>query len=164
MENGINVTDKYVCFWGSIFSNWAPCRFITDDTRAWCSSEQYFMYLKACSFNDYETANEIYQSDNPEDAKALGRKVKNFSEEVWEKIKYETMHMAVYSKFSQNKKLKDELLSSEYEGKLFVEGSPFDKIWGVGLIWDCPEIADEKNWRGENLLGKVLDQVREELK
>ena len=47
--------------------------------------------------------------------------------------------------------------------KDFVEGSPIDKIWGVGIAWDSPLIEDEGNWLGENLLGKILNSVREAL-
>jgi predicted NAD-dependent protein-ADP-ribosyltransferase YbiA (DUF1768 family) len=38
-----------------------------------------------------------------------------------------------------------------------------DKIWGVGLAAHDPSIRDRRNWRGENLLGQVLTQVRDEL-
>jgi len=162
MENGINVTDKYVCFWGSIFSNWADTAFSNKD-GLWHNSEQYFMWLKAKFFKDEETAKSIMNTSSPEEAKSLGRKVKGFNAEEWDKVCYEKMHKAVYDKFNLNKRYANCLLSEEYEGKHFVEGSPFDKIWGVGLIWNCPEIAEEKNWQGKNLLGKVLDQVRNEL-
>jgi predicted NAD-dependent protein-ADP-ribosyltransferase YbiA (DUF1768 family) len=45
-----------------------------------------------------------------------------------------------------------------------VEGTPFDPIWGVMIKWDDDRILDEKNWRGQNLLGKVLMRVRNDLK
>lgn len=162
-SEGIAVTEKYVTFWGSIFSNWAPCRFITSDKRAWRSSEQYFMYLKACHFNDYETAEEIYRSNNPRDAKKLGRKVKGFNDEEWSKVRYDAMFKAVYLKFEQDESLRGELLSPKYEGKHFAEGSPIDTVWGTGLIWNSPEF-DKEEWKGLNLLGKVLDDVRNNLK
>lgn len=45
-----------------------------------------------------------------------------------------------------------------------VEGSPYDKIWGVKIDWKDDKILDEKNYKGLNLLGKALMQVRNELK
>ena len=39
-----------------------------------------------------------------------------------------------------------------------------DTIWGIGLYANDPCVLDEKQWRGQNLLGKVLMRVREELK
>jgi len=45
-----------------------------------------------------------------------------------------------------------------------VEGSPYDKIWGVGLHWASEEILDEANWEGLNWLGDALMEVRRMLK
>jgi len=36
-------------------------------------------------------------------------------------------------------------------------------VWGVGLSEDDNKILDPKNWVGENLLGKILVDVRESL-
>lgn len=166
----VNVTDKYVAFWGSVFSNFYPCEIhVTNDwwdkpvDLHFTSSEQYFMWLKATYFDDYETADKILEAKTPKEAKALGRKVKEFEEEEWAKIREDAMYNAVYAKFSQNENLKAFLLADEFKGKKFVEGSPFDTIWGVGLDWRDTRIGDEENWLGLNLLGTVLENVREEL-
>jgi predicted NAD-dependent protein-ADP-ribosyltransferase YbiA (DUF1768 family) len=55
------------------------------------------------------------------------------------------------------------LLRPDLADKHFVKGSLVDGIWGVKVAWDDPRIDDEKNWDGMNLLGKVLDKVRERL-
>lgn len=47
--------------------------------------------------------------------------------------------------------------------QLLVEASPYDTLWGVGLVANDPRIGDEKNWRGENWLGQVLTRMREDL-
>ena len=59
--------------------------------------------------------------------------------------------------------MKNFILSKEFEGKGFIEGSPFDAIWGVKMDWRNPDIDNDYNWRGQNLLGKVLNKVRENL-
>jgi ribA/ribD-fused uncharacterized protein len=46
--------------------------------------------------------------------------------------------------------------------RIIVEGSPKDRIWGVGIKWDDPRILDPKNWDGLNLLGVALGEVREQ--
>lgn len=172
LEN-INITDKYVCFWGSVFSNFHPCKIhvmydLWDDVNynadfTFKSSEQYFMWLKARYFFDDNIADEILKAKTPKDAKSLGRKVRGFEEEEWEHAREEAMYDAVYEKFSQNEDLKEILLNPIFDGKHFVEGSPTDKVYGVGIKWDSPEIGDETNWNGLNLLGKILDDVRETL-
>lgn len=59
----------------------------------------------------------------------------------------------------QNPILKEILLRT---GNLeLVEGSSYDAIWGVKLDWMSDEILDRNNWRGSNLLGKALMEVRE---
>lgn len=163
VSNNINITEKYVAFWGSIFSNFNPCYFKNNDGE-WYNSEQYFMWQKAKYFGDEETANLIYNEKDPAKCKKLGRKVQNFDVDKWDKYSITAMEKAVYDKFNQNEDLKKELLSSKYEGKNFVEGSPYDTIWGVGIIYDSILIEDEDNWKGQNLLGKTLDKVRTLLK
>lgn len=162
---------KYVCFWNGWLSNfaWAPMKVKCADgvTHNFFSSEQYFMWHKAYHFKDYKVLNEIenlmFDDTSSSEAKALGRKVKNFNEEEWNKISYDIMFKGCLAKFSQNKVLFDLITSPEYDDKHFVEASPYDCIWGVGLGEADERIADENNWRGKNLLGKVLDRVRLEL-
>lgn len=164
----MRVTDKHIFFWGEWPSNWFSTYFIVKEGRKrlrFFNSEQYFMYVKAKTFGDEEIAERILsEGKNPKTAKALGRKVKNYDDTVWSEKRYQVMVDANMHKFSQDKKLKELLLSSEFDGKNFVESSPLDRVWGVGLAENDPLIDDENNWLGTNLLGKALDEVREKLK
>ena len=159
----VNIGEKYVAFWGSEFSNFYPCA-INLEGHTWGCSEQYFMWKKAITFNDKEIANQIWYTPDPKEAKKLGRKIKGFSDEVWDKVKEQVMYDVVLAKFTQNTTLANLILSSEFDNKHFVEGSPYDQIWGVGIIFSDPAIMDEKNWKGKNLLGKTLDMVRDKMK
>ena len=160
--NGIKIFGKYVCFWGSIFSNFAPCK-IEAEGNEFKTSEQYFMWQKATHFNDFVIADAILKAEEPKEAKALGRRVRGYDDKEWDKVRFEAMYKAVLAKFSQNKKYKDILTDKMFDDKVFVEASPIDCVWGVGIKWDDPAVADEKNWRGQNLFGKVLNKVREEI-
>lgn len=157
------VYDNVVAFWGSEFGNFHRCT-LTYKSFVWGSSEQAYMAEKAIYFNDYGSLYEIMLADTPREAKAIGRRVRNFNAEEWNKVSFDIMYDIVYQKFAQNKNLKEMLMDPELEGKHFVEGSPEDGIWGVKVAWDDPRIDDMSNWHGENRLGKVLDKVRETFK
>ncbi len=155
----MRITDKYVLFWETCFSNFFPCKIKYDDS-IFLSSEHLFMYFKATFFDDKDIANQIIKAGTPKAAKALGRQVKNFNELEWELFREEYMEVAVYEKFKQHPELQEELLNKKYLGRRFVEASPLDKIWGIGLHYDDLLCDQSDNWQGLNLLGKVLNKVR----
>lgn len=163
----IKVTDKHIFFWSGWPSNWYPSIFTAEyegKEYEFHNTEQYFMFVKAKTFGDDEIAERIInEGKDPKVAKALGREVKNYDDKVWNEIRYQVMLDANYFKFTKCPKLQETLLDEIYMGKKFVEASPVDRIWGVGLHQNDPLIDDEKNWKGQNLLGKVLDETREKI-
>ena len=120
------------------------------------------MWSKAMLFNDFETAALILETADPKKQKALGKLVENFNSATWDTRKLDIVIEGNFHKFTQNAEMKRELLSTG--DKILVEGSPYDTIWGVGLKYTDDLILDEKNWRGENLLGVALMTVRENLR
>jgi ribA/ribD-fused uncharacterized protein len=164
----MKVTDKHVLFWGEWPSNWYPAGFdvkVLDKgetkTLHFFNSEQYFMWVKAKTFNDQETADKILKTKDPKKAKALGREVKNYDDEVWSRMRYKVMVDANKLKYSQNKDLKELITSDKFKGKGYIEASPVDGVWGVKLGENDPDADDETKWKGQNLLGKALDETRE---
>lgn len=69
----------------------------------------------------------------------------------WDNIKNDVMIYILRQKFTQNLTLKNLLLSTG--NSILVEESPRDSYWGIG-----------KNRDGKNMLGKLLMDLREELK
>ena len=47
--------------------------------------------------------------------------------------------------------------------RVVVEASPRDRIWGIGLAEDHVDATDPERWKGLNLLGFVLMDVRDAL-
>lgn len=155
--------DKYTFFYKTRhpFSNWHPATFTDKDGITYTCSEQYMMYKKAMLFNDHEIAQEILMAPDPRDQKELGRQVKGFKSDVWEKHAKQIVYDACVLKFKQNPKLLEILMSTA--GSLLVEASPYDKVWGIGLAEDDPRIHDPANWQGTNWLGEVLTILREDI-
>jgi ribA/ribD-fused uncharacterized protein len=121
------------------------------------------MWMKAITFGDETIALRILlEGKNPKMAKTLGRLVKNYDDKKWNEIRYKVMVDANYFKYSQSEDLKKMLLNPEFDGKHFVEASPLDGIWGI-KCGETEALDDESNWKGQNLLGKALDEVREML-
>ena len=164
----MNVTKKHVLFWGEWPSNWYPAEFDVEmmikgekKTIHFFNSEQYFMYVKAIVFSDYNTADKILATKDPKKAKSLGREVKGYDDKVWNDIRYKIMVDANKAKYSQNEDLKKLITSDDFKGKEFVEASPVDGIWGIKLGENDPLADDEKNWKGLNLLGRALNETRQ---
>ncbi len=158
--NYYNETDKYIFFWHGPFSNFWKTKIKIKDLE-FLSSEQAFMYMKAKVF-DKSKCNKILETDSPQEAKKIGRKIRNYDDLKWASLRYDVMKDILFYKFSQNPELKIILLKTG--NKILVEGSPYDKIWGVGIHFKDELIYNESNWRGQNLLGKALMEVREKLK
>lgn len=134
--------------------------FIIDGIR-YCCAEQYMMAKKAELFGDYETYSLILKTNKPKEIKGLGRKVKNFIPSIWAEHKIKVVFDANFAKFSQNRELREYLCGTEK--LILVEASPYDKIWGIGLAEDDPNILEPNLWLGQNLLGFVLMDVRDKI-
>lgn len=149
--------DKYVFFYGSVFSQWAATPF-TENGRTFATAEQYMMYHKATTMGDMETAKKIMDTTHPDEQKALGREIKPWIQEKWDAVKYQIVVGGNILKFSQNPDAFEQIMTLG-KGRHFVEASPTDKIWGIGLSERDPRCLDEANWQGQNLLGKALDET-----
>lgn len=157
--------DQFLFFYygDDCYSNFFRSEFEFAGVKFFCS-EQAFMWAKAVFFRDWHTAGKIANVDGskrnaPFTCKMLGREVKPYVEEMWESVRYQLMIDVLTQKFSQNLQLYRTLIGT---GKLIlVEASPTDKLWGVGLAADHPDVTNPARWRGRNLLGNALMEVRD---
>jgi ribA/ribD-fused uncharacterized protein len=162
---------KYISFWGhqpskdgiitkTCFSQWWLANFTVDGIE-YKSAEHWMMAEKARLFNDTEVLDKIIACKSPAEAKKLGREVKSFDNELWDSNCFEIVVQGNIHKFSQNQNLKDFLLNTK--DRVIVEASPVDPIWGIGLALNDPNVENPENWKGTNLLGFVLMEVRDKL-
>jgi len=154
-------TEKFIFFWGGTFSQWCPSPFTIDGVEYNCT-EQYMMAKKALVFGDYEALNNIMNTDQPNEQKAYGRQIKGFNADIWNRVCRKIVYDANLAKFIQNPKMKLELLKSD--DREIVEASPEDRIWGIGMDENHPDILDKSKWQGTNWLGEAIMQVREKIK
>ena len=162
----MRVTSTHVYFWGSVFSqfyNRPDCLpLFTYNNKSFYTAEHFMMYNKALFFNDFYTASKILETTSPAAVKKLGRQITPFDPVAWSKVSYDIVVRGNILKFSQNPNELKQLLA--FQNHTFVEASPADIIWGVGLHESDDKILFEENWRGTNLLGKALNETATRLK
>ena len=163
----MRITDNYIFFYKDWPSNFQRTKIfvkINGKQHIFTSTEQAFMFEKAMFFDDYEIANLIYHNDNPNECRKLGRQVHGYNDEEWPKVRYDIFYKYNLLKYTQDKKLQEKLLDPKFDNKIFVEASPIDKIWGIGIGEDVDNIEDlEYKW-GRNLLGKIITNIRNRIK
>ena len=163
---------KFLFFWGhrpradgrvgpGCLSQWWPSPFDVDGVR-YDTAEHYMMWRKAMLFGDEATAGRVLHAGHPQRAKNLGREVRDFDESVWEAHRFGTVVAGSTAKFGAHDDLRAYLVGTG--DRVLVEASPVDAVWGVGLAADDERVADPGRWRGLNLLGFALMEVREALR
>ena len=144
------------------FSNWFQADFYYCN-RVFSSVEQFMMFSKVMMFRQYDLAKQIMASKDPATIKKLGRtKFPEFNAKIWDKTCYAIVKRGVRAKFAQNDNLLEELLSTG--NKTLAEASAYDLKWGIGIAIDDPACSTPSKWTGQNLLGKILMEVRDELR
>lgn len=161
---------EYVLFYGharhvplgtECFSQWYPAPFTVDGLE-YLTAEHYMMAGKARLFGNVEVFGQILAAPHPGAAKALGRRVRPFDEATWAAHRYDIVVAGNVAKFAQNPALAEVLLATG--DRVLVEASPRDRIWGIGMGASNPAVREPRAWRGQNLLGFALMEVRDRLR
>ena len=92
----------------------------------------------------------IMASSTPSEAKAIGRRISPWVEELWQAERFEKICLGTKLKFSQNAPLYEYLLQTG--DAALAEAAPHDRIWGIGL--SIAEAEAGALWRGMNLPGR----------
>ena len=125
------------------------------------SNEQYIMYRKAEIFGDSQTAEAILNAKTPAEQQKLGQMAKGYNDTLWFGLRQVVTMRGLYAKFSQNEELKKKLLDTDEA--FLVECAYSDLNWACGWRLTDPQRKDLSKWRGKNLLGIALMEVREQL-
>ncbi len=141
--NFYSTKDEYGCF-----SNFARAPFEVDG-KVWLTSEHYFQAMKFPDAPEYQE--KIRTTPSPMVAARLGRSRSVPIRKDWESSKDDIMREAVRMKFTHNLEMRKILLSTG-DAQL-VEHTKNDRYWGDG-----------GDGTGKNMLGKILMEVRDELR
>lgn len=162
----MRITDKYYFFWNTIYSQWymhpEKLYLFTEinengEKINFITAEHYMMYHKSLTFNDMDSAKLILKTVHPGAVKKIGREIKNYNDDIWSAKRFDIVVNGNLLKFSQNRNLLRDLY--QYKHLEFVEASPYDKIWGIGLHFDDDRVLDKSLWQGMNLLGQAINKV-----
>jgi ribA/ribD-fused uncharacterized protein len=162
---------KFLFFWGhppqpdgtagrGCLSQWWPAAFTVDGVT-YPTAEHWMMAGKARLFGDDDALSAVLAAGHPHAAKAAGRTVRGFDEHAWAAARFDLVVAGNLAKFGQHPELAAFLAASR--ARVLVEASPRDRIWGIGLGASNPDAARPSRWRGINLLGFALMNVRDQL-
>jgi ribA/ribD-fused uncharacterized protein len=93
----------------------------------------------------------IARLSTPARAKATAKGLAHFKRPDWELVRWRTMYALTKAKFTQLPRLQKQLLETGL--REIIETSHDDDFWGVTT-----------GGRGQNNMGKIIMQVREELR
>jgi ribA/ribD-fused uncharacterized protein len=118
-------------------------------TQAWPTVEHYYQAMKFPQ--DPAWQEEIRMARSPETAKKMGVTKEHPARGDWTAVRDRVMKGALLKKFSQNPAALGVLQKTA--GRSLYDTSPGDVYWGVDV-----------RGKGENRLGRLLEEVRSELK
>lgn len=150
---GIGFNSEFV-----YLSNFYPCR-VHYNNNTYSSAEQAFQHSKLIAEGYTNLASEVMDSDNPYEQKQTGGKI--MPSESWIKSEVKVLKDIVKSKFEQNPAIRRRLLNSTFTK--FYEMTTSLK-WGTGIgNININKPLIEETLRGENRLGRILKEIKEEL-
>ncbi len=145
----------YLC--NSFKSNFTDTLGIT-----YSSVVQYYAYSMATTFEDKLRADRIMNTCDPKSIMDFTETIDNFDSETWNVKIQMVLTDAMYLKFSQNEVLKQKLL--ETGDALLAFANDKEKNFGIGLpIYDSNARKKDK-WKGKNIAGYSLMNVRDKLR
>jgi ribA/ribD-fused uncharacterized protein len=150
-------TVDYHLFWKSHLGQWTRSPFIVEGV-VYYTAEHWMMASKAKLFGDEKMYENILLDPSPKNAKDMGRIVSNFDAKVWDENCIDIVAIGNYHKFKQHPDMRRMLMNTK--GKVLVEASPYDAIWGIKRREDDQLALDVDTWRGKNYLGFALMKTR----
>ena len=138
-------------------SNWYLSPF-TLDGIVFSSVEQYIMYRKCMLFGDDKSAKSVMETQDPAKQQLIARSASGYNDTVWKGIRQVIATRGIIEKFRQNPDLQAQLL--ETKDAYLIECAVSDRAWACGISLYSGARRNISNWKGSNILGFTLMEVR----
>lgn len=152
VKGGLAFASKY-----SYLSNFYECSFHINGQHFHCS-EQAYQFIRAKKLGAPEIADKVMKAKDAKECKQLSYYCTSTPE--WDREKRGQMKVIVQEKFFQNDALQTKLINTGMNS--LIEATT-DTFWGAGATFDSKWLNNGK-WTGQNNLGLILAEVREDLK
>ena len=152
------ITDRGLGFFsaGCYLSNFYKCQIVYQG-EVFKSVEHGYQGLKAKICHAPGIYTRIKDVDSPSLAKSYAQDI--FVTDEWERVKISIMKDLLFCKFRQNHDLYFKLLNTRPRALL---ECTLDDFWGTGCRLGSFTAVDG-TWTGQNMLGKLLVEVRDQL-
>lgn len=116
----------------------------------------------AKNFKDMAMFGRIQSTEDPEALAYNYSDSKGVTKEAWDSKRAELVQKIVREKFKQNPELGEQLVNT---GDVVIAADVIDDtLFGIGRSMEDPKAMKPRKWTGQNLLGKSIEKVRNEIR
>lgn len=116
----------------------------------------------AKNFKDMAMFGRIQSTEDPEALAYNYSDSKGVTKEAWDSKRAELVQKIVREKFKQNPELGEQLVNT---GDVVIAADVIDDtLFGIGRSMEDPKAMKPRKWTGQNLLGKSIEKMRNEIR
>lgn len=131
------------------------------DGISYATMEQYLARARALLAKDRKMIRRIMESEDPvEHKRCLNALKADGKDALWKTSVATWLKPGLMAKFTQNKSAREFLLAT---GTLVIGEASMDEDWGIGKKLNDYKVLDLPNWKGKNMIGEALAEVRDKL-
>lgn len=163
-NKGVKQDDKTLIFYNGkcCLNNWSTEYPFRIGGQEYICVEQYVTEEKAYNFGDSAAAQKVRETTDPREMKRIGENIHNYDHQEWLNTMNEVVFKALKAKFTDERAhgAKDYLLST---GNRVIGEASRNTHWGTGLHVSDQNALKTDEWKGKNIIGKMLMNIRNEI-
>jgi ribA/ribD-fused uncharacterized protein len=126
------------------------------------SAKQALAAELAKTFHDDEGFRTVLDAESPTDVSYSMEDAKEATPDLWANATKKHLYVIQEAKFRQYPELTSRLLATG--DAVLAAYQPQDELIGIGISTDDPRAKSPLYWKGQNLLGTILMEIREKLR